>query len=133
LSVVVDASIAVNALRPREPGHARSKAWFLAHLADAIVVPSIFPVEFVASLVRGGVPAADARGALAAWLGARAKVVTLGPRAAAGAGRVAEVARLRAADSFYVWTAQRYAMPIVTYDREILDRAHLAGVTAVEP
>jgi predicted nucleic acid-binding protein len=131
---VLDASVAVSALRASDANHARSAS----HLApllqgiDTIVVPAIFDVEVVATLVRAGYASVDARRAADLFV-SRARMVTLGPRAARAASRTAARTRLRTGDAIYVWVAEREGLPLVTLDAEILARAHLAGVTAVAP
>ena len=75
---VLDASVAVSALRASDVNHARAAS----HLApllqgiDSIVIPSIFDVEVVSTLVRAGVAPVEARRAADLFL-ARARVVTL--------------------------------------------------------
>jgi predicted nucleic acid-binding protein len=131
---VLDASVALSSVRANDANHSRAAS----HLApllqgiDSIVVPSIFDVEVVASLVRAGYPPPDARRAADLFV-ARARVVTLGPRAARAASGVAGRTRLRTGDAIYVWVAEREGLPLVTFDGEILSRAHLAGVSAVAP
>jgi predicted nucleic acid-binding protein len=131
---VLDASVAVAALRPSEPRHAdalrRCQPFFLGH--DAIVVPAIFDVEVVASPLRRGVRTLTVSALFARHFATR-KLVTLGPRAVAGTVAVANATKLRAADSLYVWLAAREALPLVSLDAEVLPRAPLAGVTAVLP
>ena len=131
---VLDASVAISSLRASEPNHARAASHLAAVLQgiDSIVVPSIFDVEIVASLVRAGVAAVDARRAADVFL-ARARVVALGPRGARAASGVAARTRLRTGDAIYVWVAEREGLPLVTFDGEILARANLAGVSAVAP
>jgi predicted nucleic acid-binding protein len=131
---VLDASVAVSALRASDVNHARAASHLAALLQgiDSIVIPSIFDVEVVATLVRAGVAPVEARRAADLFL-ARARVVTLGPRAARTASGVASRTRLRTGDAIYVSVAEREALPLVTFDAEILSRAHLAGVTAVAP
>ena len=129
---VLDASVAVSALRANDANHARAAS----HLApllqgiDTVVVPSIFHVEVVAILARAGVALANARRAADLFVGT-ARVITLGPRAARAASITAARMRLRAGDAIYVWTAEREGLPLVTLDEEILAHAHLAGVKAV--
>jgi predicted nucleic acid-binding protein len=96
------------------------------------VVPSIFDVEIVASLVRAGYAQADARRAADLFL-ARGRVVTLGPRAARAASSVAARTRLRTGEAIYVWAAEREGLSLVNFDTEILTRANLVGVSAVAP
>ncbi len=95
-------------------------------------MPSIFDVEVTAALVRRGVAAARVTAFLGRHLAAR-RLVSIGPRAARAARAVIATTRLRAADALYVWVAAREALPLVTADQEVIDRALLAGVTAVEP
>lgn len=120
---VLDASVAVAAVRPGEAGHAAARARLAALLtgADSIVVPAIFDVEVCATLVRADAPLAAARKFLDRDLGAR-RLVTLGPRAARAISGVAARARLRAADAAYVWVASSRGLPLVTLDREIAQR-----------
>ena len=131
---VLDASVAVSALRANDANHARATAYLAPLLqgVDAIVVPTIFDVEIVASLVRAGYAPVDARRAADLFV-SRARLVTLGPRAARGASSTASRTRLRTGDAIYVWVAEREGLPLVTFDAEILSRAHMAGVTAVRP
>jgi predicted nucleic acid-binding protein len=131
---VLDASVAVSSLRANDANHARAASHLASVLqgTDSIVVPSIFDVEVVASLVRAGLAATDARRA-ADLFTARARIGTLGPRAARASAGVAARTRLRSGDAIYVWVAERERLPLVTFDSEILGRAHFAGVSAVSP
>jgi predicted nucleic acid-binding protein len=131
---VLDASVAVSALRARDANHARAASYLAPLLQgiDSIVVPSIFDVEVVATLVRAGFAPADARRAADLFVGP-ARTVTLGPRAARAASSTASRTRLRTGDAIYVWVAEREALSLVTFDAEILARVHLAGVTAIAP
>jgi predicted nucleic acid-binding protein len=131
---VLDASVAISALRANDANHARAAS----HLApllqgvDSIVVPAIFDVEIVATLARAGYAPADARRAADLFVGP-ARTVTLGPRAARAASITASRTRLRTGDAIYVWVAEREALPLVTLDAEILSRAHLVGVATLAP
>lgn len=131
---MLDASVAISALRANDADHARAAS----HLApllqgvDSIVVPAIFDVEIVATLARAGYPPADARRAADLFVGP-ARTVTLGPRAARAASITASRTRLRTGDAIYVWVAEREALPLVTLDAEILSRAHLVGVATLAP
>ncbi|HXQ28972.1 MAG TPA: PIN domain-containing protein [Gemmatimonadales bacterium] len=131
---VLDASVAVAALRASDANHARAVSYLAPLLQgiDAIVVPAIFDVEVVATLTRAGYAPSDARRAADLFVGS-ARMVTLGPRAARAASRTASTTRLRTGDAIYVWVAEREALPLVTVDADILARAHLAGVTPVAP
>lgn len=131
---MLDASVAVAALREREPGHAAALRRCLPLFAgrDDIVVPSIFDLEVTSALVRRGVSPDRVAAFFDAHLAAR-RLVTIGPRAIRAARGVLTATRLRAADALYVWVAARENVPLVTSDLEVIDRAALAGVRALEP
>jgi predicted nucleic acid-binding protein len=131
---VLDASVAISALRASDADHGRA-ASFLAPLLqgiDSIVVPAIFDVEVVATLTRAGYAASEARRAADVFV-RPARTVTLGPRGARAASGTASRTRLRTGDALYVWVAEREGIPLVTLDAEILAHAHLAGVTTIAP
>ena len=134
MKFVLDASVAVAAMRGSEPSHAAALSRCLGVFAgvDEIVVPSIFEIEVISALVRRGAPHALVARFLAEHFGAR-KVVTLGPRAARSASRVAAITKLRAADAVYVWLAAKEDVPLITLDAEVRQRAALAGVAALSP
>lgn len=70
---VLDASVAVAAVRPSEPYHraARSRLAALLTGTDAIVVPAIFDVEVTSALVRAQASGASAEEYLERDLGTR--------------------------------------------------------------
>jgi predicted nucleic acid-binding protein len=70
---VLDASVAVAAVRPSEPSHQAARARLAALLTgkDAIVVPAIFDVEVTSALVRAQASGASAAEYLERDLGAR--------------------------------------------------------------
>ena len=131
---VLDASVAVAALRANEPFHADALRRCLPLFAgrDEIVVPALFDVEVASALVRRGVALASVDRFFERHFATR-KLVTFGPRAARAARHVVGITRLRAADALYVWLALREGVPLVTADREVLDRAPLAGATVSAP
>ena len=121
---VLDASVAVAAVRTGEPSHVAARARLASLLAgrDEVVVPAIFDAEVTSALVRGGASAAAARRYLEGDLAAR-QLVTLGPRAARAISIVVARTRLRAADAAYAWVASSRGLPLVTLDLEIERRA----------
>jgi predicted nucleic acid-binding protein len=134
MKYVLDASVAVAALRRNEPGHADAlrRCMPLFSGQDEAVVPAIFDIEVVAALVRRG--AAVNRVTL--FFGkhfASRTLVTIGPRTARAVQVVVGLTRLRAADALYVWLAAREGLPLITNDAEVLQRAALAGAQAVQP
>ncbi len=121
---VLDASVAVAALRSGEPCHVEALRRCMPLFAgrDEIVVPAIFDVEVVSALVRRGAAPGSVERFFEKHFASR-ELVTLGPRAAHGARAIAGSTRLRAADALYVWVAAREGVPLVTADVEMLQRA----------
>ena len=131
---VLDASVAVAALRETESFHAEALRQCMPVFArrDEVVVPAIFDVEVVSALVRRGIPHARVELFLQEHLASR-RLITIGPRAATAVRRIVGATRLRAADAFYVWVAAREGLELVTLDQEVIARAPLSGVIAVLP
>jgi predicted nucleic acid-binding protein len=134
VTYVLDASVAVAALRDTEPFHRDALRRCLPLFAGSedIVVPAIFDVEVTSALVRRGAEPARVTALLERHFATR-RLVTIGPRALRAARGIVARTRLRAADALYVWVAARESLPLVTVDREVIDRAALAGVTAIPP
>lgn len=128
---VLDASVAVAAVREREPHHRAARARLQGFLEgkDEIVVPVIFDAEVASALLRRGVPAAMVARFLDEDLAAR-RLVTMGPRASRGIVSVVAATKLRAADAAYVWTASSRGLVLVTLDLEIPTK--VAGLCRVE-
>lgn len=133
MKYVLDASVAIAALRDTEPLHKEALRRCMPLFAgeDEIVVPAIFDLEVTSALLRRGAALASVGRFFTAHLTART-LVTVGPRAIGAVRNVIEKTRLRAADALYVWVAVREGLVLVTADREVLERASLAG-TSVEP
>ncbi|MGA7119765.1 MAG: type II toxin-antitoxin system VapC family toxin [Polyangiaceae bacterium] len=129
---VLDASVAVAAVRPCEPSHAPARARLARLLtgADDIVVPALFDVEVTSALVRGQALPARAEKYLRVDLAGR-KLVTIGPRSARAICGVVAKTQLRAADAAYVWVALTHGLPLVTLDDEVGRK--VAGICRVEP
>ncbi len=121
---VLDASVAVAAVRAGEPSHIAARARIASLLAgdDDIIVPALFDVEVTSALVRGRASPAAARRYIEHDLGAR-RLVTIGPRSARAISAVAARTHLRAAAAAYVWVAGARHLPLVTLDRDIGRRA----------
>ncbi len=134
MTYVLDASVAVAALRKMEPGHraALRRCLPLFSGTDDVVVPAIFDLEVASALIRRGVGADRVVAFFADHLSAR-RLVAIGPRAVRSARATVNATRLRSADALYVWVAARESLPLVTADEEMIERASLAGVTAFAP
>ncbi len=131
---VLDASVAVAALRDGEPGHTAALRRCMPLFAgrDEIVVPSIFDIEVTSALVRRGVTPDRVAAFFDRHLASR-RLVTIGPRVVRAVRTVVNATRLRAADALYVWLAAHEGVPLVTTDHEIIQRASLAGARTLEP
>lgn len=128
MRLVLDASVAIAALRPKEQSYAAARARVrrVANGDDVAVVPSLFVAEVAGALARLGFDAAEIDAFLAELTSAPNEIVTLGPKRAHAAARVAVATKLRGADATYVWLAAREAVPVCTLDREILARGGAA-------
>lgn len=131
---VLDASVAVAALRKTEPMHKeafrRCAALFSGD--DEIIVPAIFDLEVIAALVRRGSEMTRVIQFFELHFSAR-RLVTIGPRAVRAARTILGLTQLRAADALYLWVAAREGLPLITADRQLLERASLAGVNCSFP
>jgi predicted nucleic acid-binding protein len=125
LRYVLDASVAVAAVRPNEHAYAPSRARVARALqgVDEIVVPALFSIEVGAALARAGWAVADIEAYVAPLASPPHRIVTLGPRGAARIRQVAIACRLRAADACYVWLASRERIPVCTLDDEVIQRS----------
>jgi predicted nucleic acid-binding protein len=129
--LVLDASVAVAAARPREPSHAAARARVSRILrgADEVTLPVLFSVEVAAALARAAEPLPAIRAYVDALLAAAVRVAPLGRRSA---GRAAETAmrwQLRGADAVYVSLAIAERVSLCTLDRDLARRC--AGVCSV--
>jgi predicted nucleic acid-binding protein len=124
MRLVLDASVAVAAQRPQEPGYAASRARLIRVLtgADTVVVPSFFVVEVSGALARLGFDRKTIGRLVDRLTAPPHEVITVGPRGAKVARGAAIRAKLRGPDALYVWLARREGVPVCTLDREILTR-----------
>jgi predicted nucleic acid-binding protein len=118
---VLDASVAVAAVRTSEPSHAAARARVERAIQnlDELVLPPIFPVEVGGALARLGVPEANIRRLVDALVRPPHEVVTVGPKRAAAAQALAMRARLRGTDALYVWLAATRGAMLCTLDHEM--------------
>ncbi len=132
---VLDASVCVAIFREDEPGHATATAWLAAAiLADEpIVAPVLLLAEVAGALARAVL---DDRFALAATELLRSRrLLELFPvdeKLAARAAALAATLRIRGADALYVALADQLEIPLITFDRQQLERGGQV-VTARRP
>jgi predicted nucleic acid-binding protein len=133
MKLVLDASVAVAAVRPNEPDHARARARVDSILTgrDQLVVPALFPIEVASALARRAAWASASIDVyISRLLAPPCRVVAIGAKGARVAAQLAAVTRLRAADTVYVWLASRQGLILVSSDEEILQRG--AGACQVQ-
>lgn len=132
---VVDASVLVSVLLPGDLRHAASRRWLRAYTAgpETLFAPSLLLVEVAGAMAR--ITGDSARGQRA-WTELMRmpglRVVQIDRGLTLIAARLAANLRLRGADAVYVAVAYRLGVPLVTWDREQLDRAG-AVIAAREP
>lgn len=132
---VIDASVYIALMNVHEESHNRCWAWFdsAQKKREAIVAPVILLAEVSAALNRGiGDPELAHR--VVEQL-KRSGVIELIPVTLAIADRAATIAavhRIRGCDAIYVALADQSSAPLVTLDRQQLDRA-TALVNVLEP
>lgn len=122
---VLDASVAVAAVRPNEPSHLSARARVDAVLTgrDEIVVPALFVIEVTSALARRAAwPLPQIAAYVESLIAPPCRVVTIGVRRAHAAAKLAATTRLRAADAMYVWLASTEGLVLVSSDDEILQR-----------
>lgn len=131
---VLDASVAVAALRNNEPFHAEALHRCMPLFAgkDQIIVPAIFDLEVASALVRRGTAPTSVTRFFQRHFAQRT-LVTVGPRVIRVVRSIIDKTGLRAADALYVWLAVREGLELVTADRDVLSRAPLAGASAILP
>lgn len=122
---VLDASVCVAIFHDDEPGHAAAIAWLAAAiLADEpIVAPVLLLAEVAGALARAVL---DDRLPMAAIELLRSRrLLELFPIDEKLAGRAAVLAaafRIRGADALYVALADQLEIPLITFDRQQLER-----------
>lgn len=123
---MADASVWVSALVASEVHHTASRDWLGQRDAaeQVVVAPALLVPEVAAAIARRSGRSALARRAIAALLRLpNLRLVVLDAELAEQAGRIAADCKLRGADAIYVAVAKRLAVPLVTWDREQLERA----------
>jgi len=129
---VVDASVVVALFRADDPGHAASRTWLdrTLDLDEPITAPSILLAEVAAALARGLDDDALAFRAVDTIL--QGPLVELHPVTAElgqAAAVLATSCRLRGCDAVYAALASTLQVPLVTLDRQQLERAAGAAET----
>ncbi len=132
---VVDASIWVSRFVPADAHHVASRAWLTGAVeaGSLLVAPALLLPELAAAIARrtGRADLASRAVELLARVSV-ARLVAVDREVAQEAARLAAGLRLRGADAVYVAVAAGLGMPLITWDREQLERAS-SRVRALTP
>lgn len=127
--IVVDASVWISLALPGDANYRNTIAW-ATHLFDQNIrmsVPSLFLVEFGAAISRRTQSPERAReGVARIERDPVFEIVELDRRLISASAEAAITFRLRGADAVYVALAQQLDIPLISWDREQLDRTSLA-------
>jgi predicted nucleic acid-binding protein len=125
-AAVIDASVWVSRLAPVDVHHRASRQWLETHAAsgDQFVCPTLVLAEIAGAVARRTGDAHTANEAVAAIERIPAlRLLSLDPRLAKTAARLAADYALRGADAVYVAVASELSLPLITFDDEQLTRA----------
>ena len=123
---VVDASVWVSRLVPRDVHHAASRRWLEERAAggDLVISPTLLLAEVAGAISRRTGHADLAYEAVQMLLRlTELRLVPLDGRLGRSAAQLAAAIGLRGADAVYVATAHHLNVPLVTWDREQQVRA----------
>lgn len=124
--IVIDASVWVSALLTTDVNHASSEPWLHQQLEDGreIMAPAILQAEVSGAVARRNRSIEDGLKALA-FIEAvpRLRRNPLDEALRLESARLASTLGLRGADATYVAVAQRYGLPLITWDRDQAARA----------
>ena len=124
--VAVDASIWVDLSIPSDPRHTVTRQWFngLVSNGGSVVAPSILLAEVAGAVSRQTGRLRLGHQVLSSLLTNRSvRLIPVDAILAEAAAELAVDLRLRGADAVYVAVAQRFGVPLVTWDQEQLQRA----------
>jgi predicted nucleic acid-binding protein len=134
-AIVVDTSVLVATVTAREPKHrdAREFMQLCANSGGSVVVPAIALAEFGAGLSRTGRTPVQARRFMTMLRSQQGFfVVPVTVELGEVASEIAILQKTKGCDSVYLALARSMAVPLVSLDREQLDRAP-ADVEALTP
>jgi predicted nucleic acid-binding protein len=133
--IAVDASVWVSRFLPDDAFHQASRTWLIetTTAGKALVVPTIMLAELSGSIARR--TGNDQLGYLIVQQIRQLptlQLITVDDALGQLAAQIASTYRLRGADAVYLAVAQRLQIPLVSWDREQLNRAAVL-VTAYQP
>jgi len=126
VTVVMDASIWVSQLRPQDTNHNASRLWVERYTAAGglLVAPVFFLIEVAAAISRRTEDPALAKKAIEDLTSTNViQFVSLDSVLVQAAVDIAADLQLRGGDAIYVAVAQQLNLPLVSWDKEQLQRA----------
>jgi predicted nucleic acid-binding protein len=124
--IVVDASVWISSWLADDVNHLASDAWLERQVraAEQITVPALFLAEVGGAIARRTGDVRSAQQAVDDILDSGlVRLISVDEGLARAAAGLAVRLRLRGSDATYVATAQRFGIPLVTWDREQRERA----------
>jgi len=124
--MVVDASVVVSYLVPKDVNHIASRRWFRQQVADErqIIAPLLLLPEIGGAISRRtGNPALSHRAVEALKKLSNLRLIAIDDQLTSAATEYAINLRLRGADALYVAVAARLNLPLVSWDNEHASRA----------
>jgi len=122
---VVDASVCVAIFNEDDLGHLDAAAWFVAASLDEepIVAPAILLAEVGGALARAMMDDSTPMEVVTLLRSGRLlELFVVDERLAARAATIAAAFRIRGADAIYVALADQLGIPLITSDRQQLER-----------
>lgn len=130
--VVVDASVWVSRLVPQDVNHDASRLWLERYIIEGglLVAPALLLIEVAAAISRQTGQSALSKQAVRYLQYVRAmRFVPLDSTVAETAVEVAADLQLRAGDATYVAVARLLSIPLVSWDREQVERSKSVTAT----
>lgn len=124
--VVVDASVWVSWLRLSDANHHASRLWIKQYITKAgiLIAPTLLPIEVAAAISRQTGQIEQARLAIQnLYALSSMRLVPVDLALVQTAVDTAIDLRLRGADATYVAVAHQFGIPLISWDREQLERA----------
>ena len=131
---VVDASVWVGRFVPTDAHHGTARDWIRRRLdqGQLLVAPSLVLAEIAGAVARRtGSAGLAARAIDLMQRLPQTRLVPVEADLARSSARLVGELKLRGADAVYVALAQRLGIPLVTWDRDQLERARLVVVARV--
>jgi predicted nucleic acid-binding protein len=124
-SVVVDASVWASLLMPPDPNHVASVAWYSTYITarGLIVVPEVMLVELAAALVRQTQQPTTVKQTVRGLYHSVLKIAAADTNLLQLAMELAADLRLKGADAMYVALAHQLGVPLISWDKEQLQRS----------